>query len=84
MNGLLRVCRKAPTTQAEWWADSLAQATQGIQPCSSQAGFQLRGRSICLPMSLRGDVRAIGIVESSGDLGSKCRSSRAEGLIDLG
>jgi hypothetical protein len=34
-------------------------------------------------MSLRGDVRAIGIVESSGDLGPKCRSSRAEELMIL-
>ena len=83
MNGLLRVCRKAPTTQAEWWADSLAQATQGIQPCSSHAGLQLRSRSICLPMRLRGDVRAIGIVESSRDLGPKLSVQPVEGGMVL-
>lgn len=59
------------------------QAAQGIQSCSSHAGFQLRGRSICLPVHLRGDVRVVGIVESSRDIGPKLSVQPAEGVMIL-
>src|SRR5271155_5464735 len=82
MNGLLRVRRKSAHNPGRGGLTAL-QATQGIQSCSSHAGFQLRSRSICLPMRLRGDVRAIGIVESSRDLGPKLSVQPAEGVMIL-